>query len=97
MRGEIERIDGPAQIPIDASQVVARSIAKNWNARSQAQHDLRESMAAWAGRWKFGEHETDREIQKRFYLSFGIDVMSAQALNAADAAELMTKVIGATK
>ena len=97
MRGEVDRIDGPAQIPVDASQIVARSIAKNWSARSQAQYDLRESMAAWAGRWKFGENETDREIQKRFYLSFGIDVMSAQALNAADAAELMNKVTGAIR
>jgi DNA repair protein RadD len=92
MRGEVDRIDGPVRVPSHVSQVVARSISNKWTARQEAQHLLRERIAQWAGPWKFNEGETDREIQRRFYLTFGVDVMSAQSLNAADAAELMEKI-----
>ncbi len=88
LRGDVDRIDGPALIPQGVSNGVAGAIKKRWHDRQQAQSTLREVMAVWSGVWHHGYGETDREIQRRFYLSFGLDMVSAQALGSADAAKL---------
>jgi hypothetical protein len=95
MRGEVDRVSGDPQIPTSADAVTAKAIARRWAERQTTQNQLRDVIAQWAGVWKFGHGETDREIQRRFYLSFGIDVLSAQALNAADAESLRGKVLDA--
>lgn len=92
MRGEIARIDGDPLIPYGASDIVAAAVRKHHRARQEQQHQLRECMAAWGGMFKHGHGESDPEIQKRFYLTFGVDVASAQSLNAKDAATLAEKI-----
>jgi hypothetical protein len=51
-------------------------------------------MAAWAGRHSI---ETDAAtvsaLQRRFYLEYGIDVLTAQALGRRDADELRKRLI----
>ena len=91
MRGEVERIDGQPMIPYGASEIVAAAIRRNWLERQDAQDELRASIAQWAGVWKHRGAE-DAEIYRRFYHLFGIDILSAQALNAADARELKGKL-----
>lgn len=58
----------------------------------RAQGGLRAAMAFWAGPWR-ARGASDREIQKAFYLTFGIDVMSAMALRETDATHLMERVV----
>lgn len=92
MRGEVHRVDGGPLIPHGASDIVARAISNRWRDRQEAQHVLRETMSAWAGVFMYGHGESDLEIQKRFYLRFGVDVLGAQALNAKDADLLTNRV-----
>lgn len=92
MRGAVDRIDGDPMIPRDVPQHVALSIRRKWNERQSAQGVLRDAIAAWAGVRKYGHGESDREIQRRFYLGFGVDVVSAQTLGATEAAVLTAKI-----
>lgn len=92
MRGEIDRIDGAPLIPGNVSDITALAIRNKWVARQDAQRALRDTIATWAGMWKYGHGEDDREIQKRFYLTFGTDVMTAQTLGVAEATALTEKL-----
>lgn len=93
LRGEIERVDGPCYAPQNVAPYVARSIQnKHWE-RQQAQRDLRSVMSLWAGYWRDVHGAQDQESYRRFYLTFGVDVATAQTLGAREANELMMKVI----
>ncbi len=93
MRGEADRVMGDPQIPLTANEIVARSIRNKWAERQTAQNQLRDTIATWAGFWRHGRNETDREIHRRFFLTFGTDILTAQALNATDAEILRKKVL----
>ena len=71
---------------------VVAGVRNNWKRRQDAQRALRERIADWAGKWKYGHGETDSEIYRRFYTVFGVDVMSAQTLGTADAEKLRMKI-----
>lgn len=92
MRGEIDRVDGPPMIPRDAAPYTALAIRKRWQDRQHAQKELRETIASWAGVFKYGHGESDDEIRKRFYLRFGTDIMSAQALGSPEAVALQQRL-----
>ena len=98
MRGELDKVDeDPASLIsrmkyAGAPEVAVRSAAKQHGLRMEAQRLLRDSMAWWSA----GHHvqgRSDREIQRRFYHAFGIDMMSAQALGRPDAEKLMMKIV----
>lgn len=95
MRGEADRIMGDPQVPVSADALTDRAIRNRWAERQTAQNQLRQTIAEWAGVWKYGRDETDREIQRRFFHSFGVDILTAQGLNAADAGALRAKVLDA--
>lgn len=88
MRGEIARIDGTAVVPNLAPHIQASIIAKH-HERITVQRQLREMIAYWAGMYR---EDSDRTNQRRFYLTFGIDVASACALNATEATGLMIRI-----
>ena len=94
MRGEIEAINAPAKVPHGASYQIAAGIANRHREKQQAQADLRESIALWgAGQSALSRRPlSDREQQKAFFLTFGIDVMTAQGLPRADAEALHGRV-----
>jgi DNA repair protein RadD len=96
LRGEIAHVDGPAYIPVCASQVVMNSIKKNHRERQDAQHELRAMMALYGG-YQLHRGLTLSEAQRLFWYMFGIDVMSAQALGAPGAADLWTRIDGYLK
>jgi len=52
---------------------------------------LKDSMARWGGIWH-KQGLDDREIQKLFWFTFNIDVLTAQTLNAHDSTELDNKI-----
>jgi len=88
LRGAIDA--PPAWHPSD---VVQHTLNKHHREKQQAQAELRERIAQWAGRHSQGSDErTVRELQRRFFLTFGVDTASAQTLNAREARELMERV-----
>lgn len=89
MRSAITVIDGSAKIPQNVAPHVQASAIRAHHERQAAQALLRAAMAQWAG-W----HHTDSLATnyKRFYFRFGVDVLSAMALGAGDAAELMGRI-----
>lgn len=91
MRGEIARIDGSPLIPAGVSDIVAKAISNNWRNRQAVQNDLRAAIAQWAGNLKY-IGQTDSQIYRRFYHNYGVDIATAQTLNAADATKLMEKI-----
>jgi hypothetical protein len=86
MRGEISRIDGPAKAPKGVGRAAEIAIHRRHTARQEAQRELRGMIARWAGHYH--PKHSDSEILRMFYSAFGIDVLSAQALNAEDANKL---------
>lgn len=91
MRGEIARIDGPAHAPHGASPVVVASVNKNHRIRQEAQRELRQAIAYWAG-FRATQGDSERESYKRFWYRYGTDVASAQTLGAGEALELSARV-----
>jgi len=91
MAAEIQRIDAPARVPPHLPPIAQAGVMKTHRGRQQAQVELRRQMALWCG-WQKHLGRDDREIVRRFYFQFGVDVGSAQALNAADAGALQQKI-----
>jgi superfamily II DNA or RNA helicase len=89
MQESIAKIDGPAPAVFDGP--VGGAILKNHYNRQRHQATLRHAMAMWGG-WRVHLGEDLREAQKRFYLTFGIDIMSAQALGVPEATALEMKI-----
>jgi len=92
MRGEVERIDGAPVIPRHLEGPAARAVFNRPLERQQAQAALREAIALWGG-WRTAAGESVREAQKRFYLEYGVDVLTAQALGAREAEELRGRLL----
>ena len=91
LRGEIERVDGPAVIPYGASPEVVGAVKRRHWERKEAQNALRNSIAWWAG-LESAQGRGESESYRRFYLRFGVDVANAQALGAREAGELSERV-----
>jgi DNA repair protein RadD len=64
---------------------------RQFGEKQLAQKQLREAIALWAG-VRRDRGMDDSEIYRRFYHTFGIDVLSAQGLNKASAEELKSKI-----
>lgn len=91
LRGEIQRIDAPPQVPTRVAPYVAQSIRNKHSERQEAQTVLRERIALWAG---YQRHlgRDDNETMRRFYFTFGTDVMTAQTLGVREAEELTARI-----
>lgn len=87
MRGEVERIDGPPVFPHGASPVVKGAIRKRHAERQEMQGALRGCIKYWLAFMQRRGHQ-DRVIQKRFYIRYGVDLISALALGKPDASKL---------
>lgn len=90
LRGEIERIDDVARIPSGLSVPAELAIKKRHKMRQEAQRELRASIAQWAGY----HHPalSDSEIYRKFFYTFGTDILTAQTLNTADAEKLKNTI-----
>jgi superfamily II DNA or RNA helicase len=91
LRGEINRVDDLPRFPSNAGVEVIGHIKKHHRERQQAQLSLRKEIALWAG-WQNLLGYSDREVARRFFLSFGIDTATVQTLGAADATALTERV-----
>jgi superfamily II DNA or RNA helicase len=99
MRGEVDRIDSAPRVPAHlAGTPAGGAISKHHRARQEAQRELRGRLALYGG-WRHSTGESLREAQRRFFHTFGVDVMTAQALGASDAQALdeqITKLLTAS-
>lgn len=91
LRGELARVDGAFFPPNGMSTIAAMGGRKIWAARQEAQTALRESLKIYGG-WRTREGDSISKSQKRFYLTFGLDVMAAQTLGAREALDLKARV-----
>lgn len=91
LRGEVERVNGPVSIPHGMPQEARHRHIRIHHERYAAQQRLQRVMMLWGG-WQKKLGRNDREAHKLFFIRYGVDVMSAQTLNTADAAGLETKI-----
>ena len=97
MRGEVARIDAPAELTRDNLHKAGFPIAAQRGAmanhvkRQKMQTALRESISWWAAYEKSKGHD-DHRVYRTFYHLFGVDIMSAQALGKREAINLAFKV-----
>jgi DNA repair protein RadD len=77
--------------PYGANAIVRNAVFNRHQERQEAQANLRDSIALWAGYWTH-MGESDRVIQKRFFLTWDIDILSAQALGTTEATALRERI-----
>lgn len=92
LRGEIDRIDGAPRVPHGVDPAVAGAIKRNHWERRQAQEALRNALAWFSGLETARGRPNLQEQYRRFYFEFGVDVATAQTLNAKDAEALRARV-----
>lgn len=85
------KIDGPVHIPAAAPAAATGQIVHYHMERQRQQQFLRATMALWGG-WQARLGYTERESAKRFWFTFGVDVLSAQGLGAREADELRGRI-----
>lgn len=76
-----------------AKDAVKAGMLGNYKKRREAQRELREAMALWGGWRTYDEGDSMSVAWRRFYLTFGIDVLSAQSLGAPEARDLREKIL----
>lgn len=87
MRQAVDVIDGAARIPQGVTGIVGRAIYNNHWERQQHQSELRKVMAIWGGLQK-RDGLNDRQMQRKFFLRYSIDVLTAATLGPGDADKL---------
>lgn len=80
-----------AQLATGLPPRFAHSNAKKHKERLGVLEDLKGVMALWGGIYH-ARGETDSELQRRFWLTFGVSVLEAQTLSREDAERLLTRV-----
>lgn len=97
MRGDVERVDKSVEAynaELLAKRAPAISIPQHLRRheeRQEMQAGLRASIAWWAG-YQRQAGRSDSESYRLFYHTFGVDVLSAQALNTREASALAEKI-----
>lgn len=91
MRGEAESVFYAPRIPNGMPQIGVRRFINAHEDRQQAVLSLREAIMLYGGA-RHADGDTDAEMQRRFFHTFGVDVLSAQALQRAEAADLEARV-----
>lgn len=67
---------------------------KHHIAAQQAQRSLRYAMELWGGKQQAVRGIGRRDAQRLFYLTYGVDVLTATTLKTADATALLQKIMG---
>lgn len=100
MRGEVAAVDRDPEdyrawlAATGVSGIAQAANMKRHYINQEAQRILRDAIAQWAG-YQRAAGRPDAESYRRFWLDFGIDVMSAQGLKAREAGELTDRITGA--
>jgi RNA polymerase subunit RPABC4/transcription elongation factor Spt4 len=87
LRGQIDAVMQAPRVPYGASALVTACIYARHRRHVAQSEELKAAMAAWAA----GMDDVPR-AQRLFYITFGIDVASAQALSRKDAEALTNRI-----
>lgn len=89
----LARLRGGIDLPVawHPDAIVQATLRKHHRERTEAQAELRERMAMWGGA-RTHAGDSLATAQRRFYLTYGCDVATAQTLNAREARELMGRI-----
>lgn len=88
LRGRVMNIE---DTPLVTGGQYAQANFKRATHAQTAQFFLREVMKIWGG-WQLALGLDDSQMMRKFYLTFGIDVLSAQALKQSDAEALTLRI-----
>lgn len=91
LRGAIAAND-QLRIPLNATPAIEGHLRKVHREKLAAQEALRNRMALWGGQ-RTAAGEDLQTAQRRFFLQYGVDVATAQTLNAKEANELMMRIV----
>lgn len=87
----IRKVDGAPFVPKGAAPHVEAAMRRRHGERQEAQHSLRHRMMLWGGK-KRADGLSIEEAQKLFFLTYGVDVLSAQALGRPGAEDLEQRI-----
>jgi superfamily II DNA or RNA helicase len=90
MRAAIWEFDNSSKIPKNLPKIARLALARHRKERREMQTKLRESIKNWLNSI---QNQEKNYAYKLFYLTFGIDVLSAQILNKKEAEILLTKIL----
>lgn len=91
LRDEVDRIAGPPAVPRGASQVVVRSIEKQWRSRAEAQTELSEAIDRWAGHWRAAGEPLDA-VYRRFWAVYGMTTLDALIMSGPKQREMVERL-----
>tara|TARA_R110000851_G_scaffold287513_3_gene441542 strand:- start:11246 stop:12805 length:1560 start_codon:yes stop_codon:yes gene_type:complete len=86
-----KKVDGVYHTPANIPKSAVLRLLRLHNETVKTQKELRDRMADWAGYHKHLGKKL-REIQKLFFLTFDVDVLTAQTLNSTDGNALLVRV-----
>jgi DNA repair protein RadD len=92
LRGEVQRIAGDACIPPHLDGRAAAGAKRQWDARREAQGDLSEEINKWAWYYHIVHKESIRTCYRRFYLTFGMDTLTAMSGSAKEQRIILERV-----
>lgn len=79
------------QLPLMAGAAAVAGCKARWREKVDSQTRLRDAMALWAG-WQRDLGRSYSEAMRAFWLSFGVDVMTAQTVTRAAADDLRERI-----
>lgn len=89
----IAHVDGAPTIPWGATAAVQGAVMKRHRERQEAQAALRGAIATWAGgRSQDTDSETVARLQREFWLTYGVDIGTAQTLGRTEADNLRMRI-----
>lgn len=91
LRGESQRLVDDVVIPYGLPHIAALGLQKQHRLRAEEQLALRQGIALWAG-WQKHLGRDVAETYRRFWLTFGTDVATAQTLGRPDAEALRLRI-----
>lgn len=93
MRGEVDLIEnGQPKIPYGADDAITGALHKHFKARQSAQQELRDTINLWAGIQTQVHDRTESNAYRLFYHTYGMDVLSAQAMKTKEMMNLTEEI-----
>jgi len=87
LRGQLDKAKAPPKIPYGATPAIEGALKKHHREKMDALYALRDAMAKWAAGMT-----DNRKAQRAFYLTFGIDVITAQTGKRVELVELTERI-----
>ncbi len=91
LRAAVAAVDGAPYVPQNVSGEIAGAMRRRHWERQQTQASLRSTIDLWSG-WQTHLGLNNRQIQKKFYLQYGIDGLTARTLGGDDAEKLRLRI-----